>query len=162
MAGLPDLDVARLQRWCAARVPEGARHQVYVECQRAAGPHDRGTASTVVPGQRARVDELPDRATALRPPCANLDAVRPRPEHALSHLRPIARRAAHRCAADRDRSGPDRHLLGVSPPTKRPWSFTRGGSACGDGPRARSGRRWGPRNCLPKVKLRQSGLRPMD
>ena len=37
MAWLPDLDVARLQRWCAARVPEGARHQVYVECQRAAG-----------------------------------------------------------------------------------------------------------------------------
>lgn len=37
MAGRPDLDVARLQRRCAARVPEGARHQVYVECQRAAG-----------------------------------------------------------------------------------------------------------------------------
>lgn len=36
MAGLPDLDVARAQRWCAARVPERARHQVYVECQRAA------------------------------------------------------------------------------------------------------------------------------
>lgn len=36
MGGLPDLDVARVQRWCAARVPERARHQVYVECQRAA------------------------------------------------------------------------------------------------------------------------------
>ncbi|MEP6561085.1 MAG: DUF3024 domain-containing protein [Nakamurella sp.] len=35
-AGLPDLDVARVQRWCAARVPEPARHQVRVECQRAA------------------------------------------------------------------------------------------------------------------------------
>ena len=35
-AGLPDLDVARVQRWCAARVPERARHQVYIECQRAA------------------------------------------------------------------------------------------------------------------------------
>jgi hypothetical protein len=34
-SGLPDLDVARAQRWCAARVPERARHQVYVECQRA-------------------------------------------------------------------------------------------------------------------------------
>jgi len=37
MAGLPDLDVARVQRWCAARVPERARHQVRVECQREAG-----------------------------------------------------------------------------------------------------------------------------
>ncbi|MDQ2738175.1 MAG: DUF3024 domain-containing protein, partial [Actinomycetota bacterium] len=36
IAGLPDLDVARAQRWCAARVPERARHQVYVECQCAA------------------------------------------------------------------------------------------------------------------------------
>lgn len=31
-AGLPDLDVARVQRWCAQRVPEQARHQVRVEC----------------------------------------------------------------------------------------------------------------------------------
>ena len=30
---LPELDVARVQRWCAARVPEPARHQVRVECQ---------------------------------------------------------------------------------------------------------------------------------
>ncbi len=36
MAELTDLDVARVLRWCAARVPERARHQVYVECQRAA------------------------------------------------------------------------------------------------------------------------------
>jgi len=35
--GLPDLDVARLQRWCAARVPEHARHQVRVECDLAPG-----------------------------------------------------------------------------------------------------------------------------
>jgi Protein of unknown function (DUF3024) len=33
---LPDLDVARVQRWCAARVPEHARHQVRVECDVAA------------------------------------------------------------------------------------------------------------------------------
>ena len=31
--GLPDLDIARVQRWCAARVPEDVRHQVRVECQ---------------------------------------------------------------------------------------------------------------------------------
>jgi hypothetical protein len=30
---LPELDVARVQRWCAQRVPEHARHQVRVECQ---------------------------------------------------------------------------------------------------------------------------------
>jgi hypothetical protein len=30
-AGLPELDVARVQRWCAARVPDHARHQVRVE-----------------------------------------------------------------------------------------------------------------------------------
>ncbi len=32
---LPALDVARVQRWCAARVPEQARHQVRVECDEA-------------------------------------------------------------------------------------------------------------------------------
>ena len=30
---LPELDVTRVQRWCAARVPEHARHQVRVECE---------------------------------------------------------------------------------------------------------------------------------
>ncbi len=30
---LPELDIARVQRWCAARVPEHARHQVRVECE---------------------------------------------------------------------------------------------------------------------------------
>ena len=30
---LPDLDVARVRRWCAARVPERARDQVRVECE---------------------------------------------------------------------------------------------------------------------------------
>jgi hypothetical protein len=29
---LPDLDVARVRRWCDARVPERVRHQVRVEC----------------------------------------------------------------------------------------------------------------------------------
>ena len=28
---LPELDLARVQRWCAARVPEHLRHQVRVE-----------------------------------------------------------------------------------------------------------------------------------
>ena len=30
---LPELDVARVQRWCAAGVPEHARHQVRVDCE---------------------------------------------------------------------------------------------------------------------------------
>ena len=32
-AGVPDLDMARIQRWCAARVPEPARQQVRLECE---------------------------------------------------------------------------------------------------------------------------------
>lgn len=32
LMALPDLDVARVRRWCDARVPERARHQVRVEC----------------------------------------------------------------------------------------------------------------------------------
>lgn len=31
--GLPELDIARVQRWCGARVPEHARDQVRVECE---------------------------------------------------------------------------------------------------------------------------------
>jgi Protein of unknown function (DUF3024) len=30
---LPELDIARVRRWCTARVPEHARHQVRVECE---------------------------------------------------------------------------------------------------------------------------------
>ena len=33
---LPELDVVRVQRWYAARVPGHARHQVWVECDVAA------------------------------------------------------------------------------------------------------------------------------
>lgn len=34
--GLPELDVARVRRWCEQRVPEHARDQVRVECEVAA------------------------------------------------------------------------------------------------------------------------------
>ncbi|WP_299038759.1 DUF3024 domain-containing protein [uncultured Pseudokineococcus sp.] len=30
---LPELDVARVKRWCAARVPERVRHEMRVECE---------------------------------------------------------------------------------------------------------------------------------
>jgi hypothetical protein len=32
MPGLPELDIARVRRWCQQRVPEHARNQVRVEC----------------------------------------------------------------------------------------------------------------------------------
>jgi len=37
VSGLPELEVARVQRWCTTRVPERARHQVRVECEVASG-----------------------------------------------------------------------------------------------------------------------------
>lgn len=63
--GLPELDVARVQRWCAARVPERARHQVRVEAQpatrhitimerRAPGRDDTGPDWTSFPIARLR------------------------------------------------------------------------------------------------------------
>ena len=33
---VPDFDIARVQRWCAVRVPGRSRHQIVVECQVAA------------------------------------------------------------------------------------------------------------------------------
>ena len=30
--GLPELDVARVQRWCADQVPEHARGEIRIEC----------------------------------------------------------------------------------------------------------------------------------
>jgi hypothetical protein len=32
-SSLPELDVARVQRWCRARVPDHALHQVRIECE---------------------------------------------------------------------------------------------------------------------------------
>jgi hypothetical protein len=62
---LPELDVARVRRWCAARVPEHARHQVRVECEpaprhltiverRAPWREDLGPEWTSVPVARLR------------------------------------------------------------------------------------------------------------
>jgi hypothetical protein len=31
-AGLPELDVARVRRWCELRLPEHVPHQIKVEC----------------------------------------------------------------------------------------------------------------------------------
>jgi hypothetical protein len=62
---LPELDVARVRRWCVARVPEHARHQVRVECRaaprhltiverRAPGPEECGAEWTTFPIARMR------------------------------------------------------------------------------------------------------------
>ena len=62
---LPELDIARVQRWCAAWAPEHARHQVRVECQvaprqitiveRRAPPHEgAGSEWTSFPVARLR------------------------------------------------------------------------------------------------------------
>ena len=65
MISPPELDVARVQRWCAARVPAHARHQVRVEChvaprhvtiveRRAPWREDIGPEWTSVPIARLR------------------------------------------------------------------------------------------------------------
>ena len=86
---LPELDIARVQRWCAARVPEHARHQVRVECEvaprhltiierRAPWREDFGPEWTSFPIARLRytaADQI-------------LDLVLARPQPPLPHLRP--------------------------------------------------------------------------
>lgn len=62
---LPELDIARVQRWCRDRVPERARHQVRVECEvadhqltvvelRAPWSEDAGSEWTPLPVARLR------------------------------------------------------------------------------------------------------------
>lgn len=57
---LPDLDVARVQRWCAARVPEHAQHQVRVEC-------DVSAQFVTIVERRAPWDGEPDAAWTTFP-----------------------------------------------------------------------------------------------
>jgi hypothetical protein len=45
---LSELDIARVQSWCAARVPEHARDQVLVECQVSGSPTVEGGPALVV------------------------------------------------------------------------------------------------------------------
>ena len=72
---LPELDVARVQRWCAKRVPEPARSQVRVECEiaprhltiverRAPWRADQGPEWTTLPVARLRYT-MADRAWTL-------------------------------------------------------------------------------------------------
>jgi hypothetical protein len=65
VVAVPELDVARVRRWCDARVPEHALHQVRVECdtaprhltiveRRAPWRADLGPDSTTLPVARLR------------------------------------------------------------------------------------------------------------
>jgi len=49
MAGLPELDIARVRRWCEQRVPAHARDQVRVECD--AGPRHLTIVESRPPGR---------------------------------------------------------------------------------------------------------------
>src|SRR5690348_573632 len=113
---LPELDVARVQRWCAARVPQHARHKVRVECQvaprhltiverRAPWHEDSGPEWTSFPIARLRY-------TAAH---QVLDLVLARPQPPIQHLRPAPAVGPRRRPARRDRPRPHLHLLGLTP-----------------------------------------------
>jgi hypothetical protein len=112
---LPELDVARVQRWCAARVPEPARHQVRVECQvaprhltiierRAPWREDFGPEWTTFPIARLRYTA----ADKLWTP------VLARSQSSLPPLRPAGAFAPGRRPAHRARPRPHLHLLGLT------------------------------------------------
>src|SRR5215204_1490316 len=113
---LPDLDIARVQRWCAARVPEHARHQVRVECQiaRPETPHHRRAARSLARGPRPGVDQLPDRPAAIHHRRKVLDPLLARPQPPLPHLRPTRTVEPSRGPAQRARPRPHLHLLGLT------------------------------------------------
>jgi hypothetical protein len=65
-AGLPELDVARVRRWCELRVPEHVRHQIKVECD--VGPRHLTIVECRPPWRKDMgpgVDAVPDRPAAL-------------------------------------------------------------------------------------------------
>ena len=113
---LPELDVARVQRWCAARVPEHARHQVRVECQVA--PRHLTIVERRAPWREdfgPRMDQLSDRPSALHRRRQVLDLVLARPQSPLPPLRPTGTLAPSRRPPHRDRPRPHLHLLGLTP-----------------------------------------------
>ena len=86
--GLPELDVARVQRWCAGQVPEHVRDEVRVECDVA--PRHLTICECRPPW---REDFGPDCTRFRSPGCTtpsppDLDAVLARPEPEIPPLRP--------------------------------------------------------------------------
>ena len=57
-SGLPELDIACVQRWCATQVPEHARSEIRVECVVAADHLRMPTA--LARGPWPRLDQVPD------------------------------------------------------------------------------------------------------
>jgi hypothetical protein len=113
---LPEPDVARVQRWCAARVPEHARHQVRVECQlaprhltiverRAPWRDEFGPEWTSLPIARPRYTAA-DKSWTLY--CATATFASTSTTYC-----PVAQ---SRRPPDRDRPRPHPHLLGLTPP----------------------------------------------
>ena len=114
---LPDFDVARVQRWCAARVPEHARHQVRVECdiaarhltiveRRAPWREDYGPEWTSFPIARLRYTAT-TKTWILYWRDRNLT---------LPPLRPTRSLAPSRRSPHRTRPRPHLHLLGLTVP----------------------------------------------
>jgi hypothetical protein len=112
---LPDLDVARVKRWCAARVPEHARHQVRVECETTPRHLTILERRALARRLRTGMDQLPDRPAALHHHRQNLDPVLARPQPALPPLRPTGPLTSGRRSSHRARPRPHRHLLGLIP-----------------------------------------------
>ena len=113
---LPELDVTRVQRWCAARVFEHARHHVRVGCQlaprhltvverRAPWREDFGPEWTAFPIARLHYTAA-DKSWTLYWRDRNLRFHRYKP------LAPSQRLQALLAELDRD---PHPHLLGLTP-----------------------------------------------
>ena len=117
MPGLPELDIARVRRWCEQRVPPHARDQVRVEC-------DTGSRQLTI------VECRPPWRQGIGPEWTRLPIARLRYTqatkmwtlywrdrnlrfHRYDQLEPSPR---HRQPAARDRPRPDRDLLGIGPP----------------------------------------------
>ena len=114
-APLSEIDVARVRRWCAERVPEHARHQVRVECEvdrsyltiverRAPWRADFGSEWTRLPVARLGYTKASKKWT-LYWRDRNLRF------HRYDHIEPSVDVAALIDEIDRD---PDWHLLGVN------------------------------------------------
>ncbi|ABH00901.1 hypothetical protein RHA1_ro11254 (plasmid) [Rhodococcus jostii RHA1] len=116
--GSPELDIGRVQRWCGARVPEHARHQVRLECEIAA--RHLTIIERRAPMERRRrtgVDQPAHRPAPLHQGHQDLEPVLARPQSPLPRPRPAGAVAAPRTPADRTRPGPDIDLLGLTNPT---------------------------------------------
>jgi hypothetical protein len=119
---LPDLDVARVQRWCAARVPEHARHEVRLECQ--VGPRHLTIVERRAPWREELGREWTSSPIArLRYTTADMSWTlywRDR-NPSFPRLRPTGSIVKSRRPPRRDQPRPHRDLLGLTSP--EPWLF---------------------------------------